>query len=225
MELTLNRTLNRAAAPTITREGIRWRALGPILEISIDLHNDSDMPVEGGQLVIEVAAFGAFVPFEPLTRNAVSGFAPRERRTVTTIVPIDRVPRPQFQKSMRSWWAGNLNVYFDRCPENAVEVHRALDLRVGARTRTHFMFFLLSPGACSGELRISNPAWSAEILALGSGGDRGAAFLLVESPDPIGDRARTEAIFTRESDGKVVTVEFEFVTVKGAGDTLGCVKA
>src|SRR6266850_8597758 len=112
MELTLSRT----AAPTITREGIRWRVVGSDLEISIDLHNGSDKPVEDGHLVIEVASFGAFVPFEPLTRIAVPGLPPGGRRTFTAVVSGDRLPRPEFQRSTRSWWAGNLNVYFDRNP-------------------------------------------------------------------------------------------------------------
>ena len=34
-----------------------------------------------------------------------------------------------------SEWAGNLNVWFDAAPERAVEVHRALDLKIAAGRR------------------------------------------------------------------------------------------
>ncbi len=64
--------------PTIRRRDITWRAVESFVELQIAMTNESDEPTDPALLVVEAAAFGAFVPFEPVTRIAVSGFAPRE---------------------------------------------------------------------------------------------------------------------------------------------------
>jgi hypothetical protein len=91
-----------------------------------------------------------------VTRIALGSLEPGRRRRITARVPrallapapadpnftaiLSDVARnagltvdPEVLDLMaRSQWSGNLNVYFDRRPEHAVEVHRAFDLRITA---------------------------------------------------------------------------------------------
>src|SRR3989442_7701959 len=84
-------SITQLRLPTIRREGISWRTVDGLVELQVDLANQSDEPTEAGELVVEAAPLGAFVPFKPVTRIAAPGLAPRERRRVTAAVPLDRL--------------------------------------------------------------------------------------------------------------------------------------
>src|SRR6185295_4297910 len=74
----------RLLSPVITREAVSWRTVAPgIVEIAIDLENPESEPTSPGDLVLETADLGAFVPFRPMTRIALGSMEPGERRRVT----------------------------------------------------------------------------------------------------------------------------------------------
>jgi len=220
--------------PRLRAEKISWRIVGAFLEVQIDLDNPSSEPTEQTQLVVEVAAFGAFVPFKPGTRILVTGLDPWEERRVTAMIPAERLQAPpalplgrapddifqtyvDFRRS-GGRWAGNLNVHFDRAPEKNVELHRALDLKLQAGVPAAFVFAMDSTRGYTLEAKSSNSGWTAEPRAMGLG------VLLVTPPAQVASRATIEVLVTRFSDGKTVPVVFGLETVAGAGGTLGCVR-
>jgi hypothetical protein len=228
--------------PAISREGVTWRTVAPgRVEIDVLLTNDSDGPTLPGELVIETAALGAFVPFTPATRVAVGALEPGGRRRVRTAVAraflpgqgnflpamadaLARMPglSPQFMGLLRhAEWAGNLNVYFDRQPEQAVEVHRALGLRVRAGRPVALMVDLPHDRAdYRVEVRSPSPGWTAEVARL----DAAFHFLVVTPPAIAGARAGVTVEATRLKDSRTVPVEFTFETVEGPGESLGCIR-
>ena len=217
---------------------ISWRSVGEMVHISVEVSNDSSEQTAPDTLVIEAAAFGAFVPTVPIARIAVDALDPGERREITTTVSRslldsttqDAPRRPHWtvsieifnsflQASAASQWIGNLNVYFDTAADKAVERHCAFDLKVRTDT-TIVAAFIVRDDGCTFRTRCSDDAWSAEILAMRSSG---AAQLFVRTPGDPGKTARVTVDVTRTLDGKVVPVEFEFETVSGCGETLGCI--
>src|SRR5262245_2206131 len=79
--LECERTLRRATAmPTSSS----WRSVGEMVHISVEVINDSSEQTVPDTLVIEAAAFGAFVPTVPVARIAVDALDPGEQREVTT---------------------------------------------------------------------------------------------------------------------------------------------
>jgi hypothetical protein len=234
-------TSARAVLPHLLPECISWRRVGPFLEVQFDLVNASHERSEEDELVIEAAPLGAFVPFEPAGRVLVAAFEPFERRRIRTTVTVpafdatsaaggrlvSALGEPvfnhgdfqRFLKLMRSGqWAGNLNVYFDRAPESAVELHRAYDLKV--ETHRPVMFSFLLGEECALAPRPSDPAWGAEVLVP----TPGHGVVTVHPPAEVGARATIEVRATRTADGKTVLVEFGLETVSGRGESIGCVK-
>lgn len=251
----MNPTLSRsrtALVPGLAREGITWATIAPgLVEIRIDLRNDADRPTEPADLVIETAGLGAFVPFRPMTRIAVGALEPGGRRRVQTVVARAALPgqppmprniadalRPLLQASPEfvdlfheAQWAGNLNVYFDRRPDRAVEVHRALDLRVTAGRPVSFMIDL--PADRAGyrvDVRTSDLSWTAELASLKTPGADPMGplmpsfhFLVVRPPSVAGVRGGVTVEATRLRDSRIVPVEFALETVDGPGASLGCI--
>ena len=235
----------RLIYPVMTRESISWRTVSPgIVDIAIDLENPESEPTTPGDLVIETAALGAFVPFRPVTRIALGSLEPGERRRVTqrvsreVLAPSPSMPqnvgaalaevarrcnldiKPELLNLLaRSQWAGNLNVYFDREPDRAVEVHRALDLQVKAAQPVVMMVALPSnPAEYGTEILVSDPGWRAEVVDL-----FGTPHVIVHPPAAAGLRAQVTIEVTRRSDGRCVPVELSLETVARAGGTLGCI--
>jgi len=228
--------------PRLRPEGISWRARGEFLEVELELTNESFEPTEAGQLVLEAAGLGAFVPFVPVARVSVTAFEPFERRRTTALIPaasldaaiapVMSMPPPpsgaivvadirRFYQAFRSGqWAGNLNIYFDRAPEAGVEVHRALEIKVEARREVVFAFSLDPQAEYEMDARSSDPTWGARVTALGCGG----AALYVLPPAAIGARARVDVRVTRTWDGRTVPVVFGLETVSGPGGSIGCVR-
>lgn len=220
--------------PSLRAEKISWRIAGAFLEVQIDLDNPSSEPTEPAPLVIEVAAFGAFVPFKPGARITVPGLDPWEERRVTAMIPAEKLEgllAPRLSRDRRIMatlrailnagrWAGNLNVYFDKAPEETVELHRALDLKVQAGEKIMFGFCVGEVGAVSMNVQSSDPAWRAEVRSPGSA----VGMLHVTAPAQVASRATIEVLVTRVSDGKTVPVVFGMETVSGEGETLGCIR-
>ena len=210
---------------------IAWRAVGEMVQISVEVINESSERTAPDVLVIEAAAFGAFVPNVPVTRIAVGALDPGEEREVTTTVPrsaLDAVTGRRASAALRGYravlravdgthWIGNLNVYFDRASAEAVERHCAFGLEVPAGEVVSAMFDVGESG-CTCRARCSDPAWSAELCGL-----PGHVVVRVRTPRDAGRRAHVAVDVTRTLDGKVVTVEFEFETVSGPGQRLGCI--
>lgn len=223
--------------PTIRREGITWRTHGEMVYIDITLFNDSWQATSEDTLVIEAAPFGAFVPNLPLTQIAVGSLDPGERRTITAPVSrqlLDRLTQAglpdsliKFHEAMQglvdgehhTHWIGNLNVYFCSNPEYAVERHCAFHLRVPAGSIIASMFAIKDADECTFEVFCREEGWSGKIL---SGAPH--ALLAVTTPNMPNMRSNVNVYVTRTSDGKIVPVEFEFETVDGWGEALGCVQ-
>jgi hypothetical protein len=222
--------------PRLRAEDIAWRLVGPFLEIRIDVTNPSSESTEEAQLVIETAEFGAFVPFKPGARVTVPELGPEERHHVIARIPLAQIATPveatkepsvgkswlaQYRSLMTvSQWAGNLNIYFDTTPEQAIELHRALGLKVRAGRKAQFMLIVDSCEEYSIETRSSDPQWKTECRpSIGFGA------LYVVPPAQPGARATVEVLVTRVADGKTVPVVFDLETVDGEGQTLGCIQA
>jgi hypothetical protein len=209
---------------------ISWRSVGEMVQISVEVINESSERTAPDTLVIEAAAFGAFVPNVPIARIAVGGLDPGEDREVTTAVSrtaLDEITGRGAPGTRRNrlaslenlhgaCWIGNLNIYFEKAPADAVERHCAFGLKVPAG-KVILASFIVGESACTYRTRCSDAAWSAEVLA------RHTALLFVQAPRDPGKRADVAVDVTRTLDGKVVTVEFEFQTVSGSGDRLGCI--
>jgi|SwirhirootsSR2_FD_contig_41_1421107_length_1020_multi_4_in_0_out_0_1 predicted SnoaL-like aldol condensation-catalyzing enzyme len=219
----------RQATPEV--RSISWRSVGEMVQISVEMINDSSERTTPDTLVIEAAAFGAFVPNVPIARTAVGALDPGEERAITTTVSratLDRATqrassRKAFQDVLKamagSHWIGNLNVYFERAPEQAVERHCAFDLEVPAGKNVTAMFFV-GETDCTFQTRCSVEAWSARVVPIGRRRD---VVLFVRAPGDPGKRANVTVDVIRTRDGKVVPVEFRFQTVSGRGETLGCI--
>jgi len=245
--------------PTVIRESICWKDAGDAVEVSLDVLNLESTPNDEQDLVIEAAPFGAFVPGKPVARIAVGALDPGESRNFT--VRLDRSVLDElglspilFESARLSGaraimdprrhprWIGNLNVYFDRDPENAVERHCAFNLRVPAATSISAAFFVKEATPCEITTACSSPHWSAMVneiprLPLSP---RSAQVLSSMSPvrlmqrrirmvsiatsEQVGDKATVTVEVRRLRDARVVSVEFELETVEGWGQSLGCVQ-
>jgi len=80
-----------AALPLLRREGIRWSGgvNGEDLVIELEFENPAARPTRMMSAIVQIAEFGAFVPWRPLTVVRVPPIPPGGRRTVTTAVDPD----------------------------------------------------------------------------------------------------------------------------------------
>src|SRR5258708_25686497 len=143
-------SLPRTGRASLSSERITWRTIGSEVEILVDLVNEEGEATEPGALVSEAAPLGAFVAGRlvakvPVGTIAPGGFLRVARSVARTALPHSDLRRiamdggfgPNFPPDgldlvTTTEWAGNLNVWFESAPEQAVEVHRALDLKVAA---------------------------------------------------------------------------------------------
>jgi hypothetical protein len=226
--------------PTLWREGVRWRSLDPTtVEVTVEVTNDGESWTDPATLVIEAAAFGAFVPGAPVARTAVGALEPGGRRQVVTQLDrrrLDMANMPLRRLSLRPdtsamaealidakrhpHWIGNLNVYFESARDRAVERHCAFDLRVPAGCMVAAMLIVKARAdECSAVFESTNPQWQGEARLQGPLG-----FMTVNAPSELGSRTRACVVVTRLRDSKAVPVEFEFETVDGWGESVGCVR-
>lgn len=238
--------------PTVIRESLCWRDTGDAIEVSLDVLNLESIPNDELELIIEAAPFGAFVPGKPVARIAVGALDPGESRNLT--VRLDRPTldqlglSPILYESARASgaraivdprrhprWIGNLNVYFDRDPNNAVERHCAFSLRAPVSTTIAAAFFIKDAGPCEFTTASSSPGWSATMMGnpklpltnpFGSlrSNRRLVRVVSITTPEQLGDKATITVDVRRVSDERVVSVEFELETVQGWGESLGCVQ-
>jgi len=223
-------TTAQEVLPVLRAKDLTWQVRGAFLEVAIAMTNPSSETTVPDDLVIEAAAFGAFVPTVPVARVAVSSMEPNERRRVTAQVPMADIEQAsalphhlrRFSRILASThWAGNLNVYFDRAPQDAVEAHRALGLEIPAGQATA-LEFAVEPGTTYRiDVAASDPGWRVQSEWLTG---LFFAIVVVTPSDVVGARAEVDARVTRTSDGRMVPVTFSFVTVAGQGQSLGCVK-
>lgn len=230
-----------AALPTFRRRDITWRwADAKTLEVSIELRNETNVPTDPAVLVVDVAGFGAFIPFAPGTRIAVGGMDPRERRTARGTIPSARLPRTNVRVAPSAFarliagiisgraetcdetgllrrWVGNVNVYFDRHADAAVERHTAFGLTVPTRSVSHFHAATMSNDLRWLEARVSDPDWAVEASLVGSS----HVLISVTSPDAGGRSCDVVVELTREPDGRTVPIEWSFDTSDTAATPLG----
>jgi hypothetical protein len=139
-----------AHLPSLSKERIVWRTNGAVVQIFVDLINTNDHATTPAFLFVEAAALGAFVPGWSVAKIPVPAMSPGERLRVESSVARSALPSTDLARTARVGgfgptfpppgldlltppeWVGNLNVWFDVAREQAVEVHRALDLRVAA---------------------------------------------------------------------------------------------
>lgn len=216
--------------PSLVPADVTWRTLEPgLIRISVDLHNRLPAETGEGNLIVESAPLGAFAPFRAVARVPVPGLAPGESRRIHTDVPTARLGRFDSSRlgallSGGDQWIGNLNVYFERAQERAVELHRALGLRLGAG-RSYQIWIFLPEGVARDDFRVSTRCWGRE-WCVGTRTDARwgpMGIVRIEAAARVGSRGSATVLVTRRSDEKVVPVELSFVAVKGHGEQLGCV--
>jgi len=229
----------RTGRASLTRERITWRTIGSEVEILIDLVNEESEATEPGTLVIEAAPLGAFVPGRlvakvPVGAIAAGGFLRVARSVARTALPASDLRRiamdggfgPNFPPDgldliTTTQWAGNLNVWFESAPEQAVEVHRALDLKVAAGRYTAVGVY--APDSRAGfhvDVECMGAGWMAEVVHPPG---RGVAVVAVGTP-VAGRRAVVNLWVTRVSDNRHVLVELACQSIDGPSDHLGCVR-
>jgi hypothetical protein len=224
------------AVPSLTGDGITWRTRGDVVQITVEVVNDGALPTEAMRLHVQAALLGAFAPWRSVVSLGVGALRQGETRTVSVGLP--RSVLPVFGATMRAMaramgqpvehsalalldsaeWAGNLNVWFDVAPEKAVEVHRALGLKIAAGRPVALGVFL--PRAEAGfdiAVKRNPPSWTAEVIRIASS----TALLVVEAPAARQPGA-VSLLVTRRSDRRSVPVDFSFESVDGPSEQLGC---
>lgn len=227
--------------PLLVRHSLTWFNVDEdTVQLSVAVRNFSMEPAGRQNLLIEAAPFGAFIPHTPIGEIAVDALRPRETRTLSTQIPLsvlNRVAHPGIDETeilLRHFpearvlidptkarhWIGNFNVYFEDNPAGAVERHRAFDLKVPADTNVAAMFVLFTRfwSMFSVSPKSSNPDWNpaSEVVS-----DR-TAFMNVVTPNIVGSKSTVTVDVERSFDRKVVAVEFDFETVNGWGESVGC---
>ena len=228
-----------ARLPSLSKERIGWQTNGDVVQIFVDLINTNDHATTPAFLFVEAAALGAFVQGWPVARIPVPAMSPGERLRVESSVARSALPSTDLARTARGGgfgptfpppgldlltppeWVGNLNVWFDVAREQAVEVHRALDLRVAAgRPAAVGVYVPHNEAEFRLELECMGAGWTAEIVRVDP---RFAAFVVVHTP-VAGRRAVVNLWVTRLSDDRQVLVELAFRSVEGPSEQLGCVR-
>ena len=206
--------------PVIRERGVSWQRQGQTLQVSIELNNPTATRTRCTHLVVEAAALGAFAPFVPVAKVEVQPLKPGANQRLAVNVDLRAAPAsfasflPEGTK-----WAGNLNIWFDRAPDCAVELHRALGLKVPAAERIALGFF----APCDGNqyafaLANSNPRFFVALPYL----SRSMGMLFLMAPNIVGLHTDVQVAVTRRVDKRQVLVDFEFESVGTEGDYLGC---
>jgi hypothetical protein len=236
-----------ASAPLLPRTGraflfserIGWCTQGSEIEICIDLVNEEKEATDPATLVIEAAPLGAFVPWSPLAKVPVgrieSGthlrIVRRVARTALPAIDFHRIAMdggfgPTFPPAgldllTSAEWAGNLNVWFDSAPERAVEVHRALDLKVAAgRSAAILVCVPACNNGFSVDVECMGAGWTAELVRAPT---QRVAIIVVGTP--IADRRAIVNLWVKRlSDERHVLVELALQSIDDRTEQLGCVR-
>lgn len=218
--------------PVILREGISWsggsgkRALR--LELTFD--NPGIEPSAPTTARVEVAPFGAFLSWSPLTRVVVPGLPPGGRRLVTATAagdaPLPRTPqrlsrapggfgrltRMLLDSDRSVHFVGNLNVYVTDSAPVERHMQRAVGLKAGSRNIALFCVGDRRPDNYTFDIGHQEPGWEMELGGVDWGTTvRFATNMigLVVTPPRGADSGRASVIVERQSTGQRVPVEFE----------------
>ena len=219
----------------ILREGIRWSGgVGSEpLRLELDVENSSDRHSPPRTARVEVAPFGVFLPWKPLTTVALPSLPPRGRLRMTATVKqwgLPTLPARAFllnsafrrgqapgsteriQPSQCPHFVGNLNVFVNRSAPVERHVKRAIGLRPG---RENFALFVVGDGKrdrYTFSVAKQEAGWALELA--GIPWDRpveitSGAIALCVRPPPQAESGRVSILVHRESTRRRVPVEFE----------------
>jgi hypothetical protein len=224
--------------PLIRRDGIFWTegAEGRSLQLSLTFHNPGSRPTVPAVARVQVAEFGAFLPWKPLTRVAVPSVPPGGRRVVTATAADDALPpsptkvpilegtgvavRPFLRRSSILHWlteardahfVGNLNVFVTRRAPVERHFHRAVGLMPD---RNNMAMFLVGDGrrdhyTFSGK---TEPGWEVEMPDVPWGQPVAItrdSLLLRIRPPARAESGRVSICVHRQSTAETVPIEFE----------------
>jgi hypothetical protein len=163
--------------PVILREGISWTGgtAKSALKLQLTLTNPASQPSDPTTARVEVAPFGAFVPWSPLARVSVPALPPGGSGLVTATAAGDApLPRVRLDSSMLELmrcmlesrsvhFVGNLNVFVSRAAPVERHMRRAIGLRVGHKNLAFFMVGDGKPDAYSFSIGHCEPGWEMEL--------------------------------------------------------------
>lgn len=220
--------------PSIRREDIRWTggAGREPLRFELIFENRASRPSAPVTARVEVAPFGAFLPWRPLVKVAVPPIPPGGRRVVTETVggdaPLPPLPATAPGTRLQAGaiqglagllssrnlphFVGNLNVYVSgRRP-----VERHLQRAVGLRPACdNIAVFCVGDGKLDGytfSVRNCQPGWEASLpgVSWNSAVPISFAYLALSIRPPSTAESGTLSVqVRRESTGQTVDVEFE----------------
>lgn len=227
--------------PRLVRNSLTWFNIDEdTVQLSVAVRNFSMEPTGTQKLIIEAAPFGAFIPHTPIGEISIGALRPMETRTLTTQIPLSDLNRVAptrldaaeiilrhfpdarvlIDPTKARHWIGNFNVYFEDNPRGAVERHCAFELKVPAETNVVGMFILFSrtPSDFAVSAKSTNPEWKPDCSLR----HRMSAHMNVVTPSIVGSKSTIAFDVERKYDRKVVPVEFDFETVNGWGESVGC---
>ena len=225
------------AIPTIRRTGIQWTGglAGHPLAIQLTFENRTPRATRPSVATVQLAPFGAFVPWQPLTSVAVPSIPPGGRTLVKTAVGGDDYDRrlapsqllwrardafpdwgPQQDGSGRpTHLVGNLNVFVDRGEPVERHFNRSIGLVPGADNiamffvgdgkTDHYTFRYLAEPE-SWDVEITSVPWNEPVFF------DSESLLLQIRPPAEARQGRLTLWVERRSTGQRVPIEFELST-------------
>jgi len=213
--------------PVIRREGIRWTggANGVPLRIALAFENPSDRPSAEAIARVDVAPFGAFLDWSPLTRVTVPSVPPGKRRVLTATLAGDALPRSSpFQARSMAFrlrrmsqtsgvhFVGNLNVYVNREAPVERHVQQAVGLRPDVDNFAMFCIGDGRPDEYTFSIGSAEPGWDVGILGVAWDAPVGISSSVIPlriRPAPRAESGGVSVLIRRGSTRQVVPVEFE----------------
>jgi hypothetical protein len=237
--IAMKRDPEAATAPTLSRDHVSWRNVGQDVEITIDIIHQGAIPSKPANLIVEAAPLGAFFSGYRIAELPVPAMDPGGNRRVTILMArnslpslgvmnwligetrSDPLPGRTIDLLSSAEWAGNLNLWFDVEPARSVELHRALDLKVGAGRAAAIGLFLPPDGDADYKMAIvrNGLGWTAEVVQV----RERMHMLVVGAPQRVGVRAKIALLVTRVADDYIVPVDFSFESIEGLSESLGCI--
>lgn len=215
------------ARPIILREGISWSGgvRKSALRLELMFENPSPQPTVATTARVEVAPFGAFLPWSPLARVVVPGLPPGGRRLVTATAAGD-APDPRgplgfsgvarlLRDALTSrsvHFVGNLNVYVTRRAPVERHMQRAVGLKPAHKNLALFCVGDGRPDAYTLHIGELEPGWEMELVELDWGVPARFASQMIAlciTPRERADSGRASVVVERGSTGERVPVEFE----------------
>jgi len=231
----------RFTPPLIRREGISWTggAGGQPLVVRLEFENPDAQPSAATLARIDVAPFGAFLPWRPLGRVAVPSLPSGSRRVITVTVdagtalpppPRSVVPaagglhfedlRTFLCRMQSCHFVGNLNVFVTRRKPVERHVKHSVGLRPGSENVALFSVGDGRSDVYTFSIGRQEPGWDLRLAGAGWETPTAIAHATVGlciRPPRKADSARARVDVHRASTGETVPVEFELdVEVAGS---------